>query len=799
MEILFDVILPFFLIFSMFFLFGLISFCIINSSKFYQIGLTEMEILVGFFCFFLYSDSLRMPVNEIYGELDFYPIINITVSNENVTNFLHLEFLNDRKYSLIKKGRFTKECLTNYFINELNECPITDIVLENNKSLTHKGYAEIKLSQDEYLYFSNKNKYGRLYKEDNINGNHSFPKNKDFIIETKYHYDSKSFREKKSFEDLKKSHSFKGYYYYIKYVYIVTNTLIFFFLIFYYYIISPNPRIFSYFKIIIYSFEIMILIIYLFGLFLYIKVNNILEKEKEKYNYSLFKMIDDFLGEIMLISYQTAKILTEILYLLFPDKCQCDNAHDYVGDDWVAKYMFWRNNGDSKKRLFYLFLPISIGYFMLVSINIIYNSLQYNNKYDFLASNWKSNPISSIKIISNNDYELEKEKDESTIYQWRNSLIKIKRLKEFNYYNIYKKENGKICGKDSFGDNLYFPEDIECPINEIIITKYSDMKGYNKLLLGDNLTYLYYTNKKIEKKIIIDIINGTQYYYSRNYYEKIDEERRFFFLFSPGPIILNSISYLGINSNNIKKRENIEDFKDNFKIFWGLEKSKKIRIILFLLSFVVLYIFLLIKNNNKVEFFISLLILLSVFCIIMIELVVIIIYITNFMDIIDQIFQTDKSDYIFSLYLLAYEIILFLCLLSINIFTFWFKENSLFKCKRETQINNREVIINDNNNSVREQFQIEQQQTSQSQIVPNETQENISNQNDILRINNQNESQHKCIYCLINETKIILYPCRHRCCCETCYKNLKNTPNDIKNCPICRKTVIEVIDQIYDV
>lgn len=33
--------------------------------------------------------------------------------------------------------------------------------------------------------------------------------------------------------------------------------------------------------------------------------------------------------------------------------------------------------------------------------------------------------------------------------------------------NIYSNKNGKICGKDSFGNNLFFPLNEECPINHI--------------------------------------------------------------------------------------------------------------------------------------------------------------------------------------------------------------------------------------------------------------------------------------------------------------------------------------------
>ena len=88
-------------------------------------------------------------------------------------------------------------------------------------------------------------------------------------------------------------------------------------------------------------------------------------------------------------------------------------------------------------------------------------------------------------------------------------------MSDFNYINIFCDDGGessKISGKDSYGNELYFPEYVECPINDIIITKdeHFDTKGeYFKLELKDNI-FLYYTNKKIDKKIIINLINNHQ-------------------------------------------------------------------------------------------------------------------------------------------------------------------------------------------------------------------------------------------------------------------------------------------------
>ena len=106
------------------------------------------------------------------------------------------------------------------------------------------------------------------------------------------------------------------------------------------------------------------------------------------------------------------------------------------------------------------------------------------------------------------DYEfgrIKTKKRDYPFYKWRGKYFKIEKIKNLNYLNIYKNENGKICGKDSYGNDLYFPNDIECPINDIIIDNNNkNYEGYKEIQL-DNGKSLYYTNKKVSKKITIDL------------------------------------------------------------------------------------------------------------------------------------------------------------------------------------------------------------------------------------------------------------------------------------------------------
>ena len=51
------------------------------------------------------------------------------------------------------------------------------------------------------------------------------------------------------------------------------------------------------------------------------------------------------------------------------------------------------------------------------------------------------------------------------------------------------------------------------------------------------------------------------------------------------------------------------------------------------------------------------------------------------------------------------------------------------------------------------------------------------------------DSALNCAICFTNEKNVVFIPCKHNVACSDCSKNLKN-------CPICRKKIIEII-KIY--
>ena len=831
-----------FLIYSFLICFGITFpfFFVWNNFNLLRILITYFQLIFNpFLLYFILFEIEKLPIEELYS-LNFNPLINITVSNNENSSSINFEYFDYGNYSLIEKGDFNKECLTNFYIKNSYECPITDIIILKNKSLNIKDYTKLKIENDNYLYFTNKDKIGRLYMESNFH----YDNKNNFLVYDSNKNSYAAFIEKKKERDLKMNNPYINYYYYIKNGYLVTSLLLFF-LYFYNCFQFQNPRKFGLFKIASYLLDIILLILFLIGFIFLLKIKQFKQKEiidiiaGPKIDLSFYKIPfykNKFTFEGIMISLQLVKIIMEILFLIFPKECHCFNSC----------FCFEDNDMEKNSTIFLFFVPIFITYIIFKPLNIKFD---YDSKklYDHLIYNWKTSPIFSIEKSSNKDYEIGKittKKEELKIYEWRNTFFKIGRLNDFDYTNIYKKENGKLCGKDTFGNNLYFPEDIECPINEIIITNNENLEGYNKLLLGDSQTYLYYTNTKIENEIIIDIrasgkkgiielnldktndlcynlenyeeeCKDYQKFNVSKFYEKIDESYSFYLIDehlkkkTNGLVYLNTISYLGINSYYIPKRGKISGFEKNMIIFNNNIAFKIISIAINILGIVIISIFLLIEKNKKGHFLINMILLVLILCTIIIYYVSLNIninYIQNFMYLIDINFQQLKIEYHFSRIMLIYELLIFFGLLIFTITTFWFKRDSIFKC-REVEIQNRAVIGQNQNEQISNginSINLNHRRISNN-LNEQKNNFNITNERLILNFskkknnnnnNNNNNNQHFCIICITKESTVILYPCRHRCYCKDCYARMGR--KERKRCPMCRRRVIDHIDTIYD-
>ena len=73
----------------------------------------------------------------------------------------------------------------------------------------------------------------------------------------------------------------------------------------------------------------------------------------------------------------------------------------------------------------------------------------------------------------------------------------------------------------------------------------------------------------------------------------------------------------------------------------------------------------------------------------------------------------------------------------------------------------------------------------------------ISEKNIILNYGENEPKQ--CVLCLGNETKWILAPCGHKCICNSCGQNEEDIKKKLGgNCPICKESIIGVLDRVID-
>ena len=237
-----------------------------------------------------------------------------------------------------------------------------------------------------------------------------------------------------------------------------------------------------------------------------------------------------------------------------------------------------------------------------------------------------------------------------------------------DYINIYSNQNGKICGKDNYGNNLYFPLDIDCPLNKIYFSNKDEyVSDYVKLKFKNGI-YLYYTNQSIEDKIIIDFrISSNQeiplnpeypdFLTNIPFYEEIDsicnEEKLFLF----------SINYLGINTSSIDgdNISKIEKLKHNIDVYKSLSKGKLALFCLMNVFIIIIIVIIIILDiNNEIVAVISG-ITLGITCLLDEIFVIICLnihlkYITNFMNKINLDYGRDKNDFKWNLVVLLFFI-----------------------------------------------------------------------------------------------------------------------------------------------
>ena len=589
------------------FLLFLILFFLINIKKIFNfflqfailvlIGVSEAKIL---FYFWNYQEEYY-PIQKT----KFLPIKNIKGIFDSNNGLTNLDFRTSNGiFSIIKNDEYSKECLHNYYIKQSSECPITDIILEKEK-IVHNGYFEQKISDNMYLYYSRESKLdGKLYKDISIYPVGSNSTNcgvNEFLIDNKCskiifesNFNFKNVSLIIELEVEKKSSPLNNFINYAYYCDNICALLIFLSLCYNCCTPKNNKKcnLYSIINLICYFCSFILLSIRYHK---YRKIKQYLNNSKDidklflpKYAFNLDTIIYSF--SILLFVYF-------ILYLIIPDKCHCCNCE-------------CKDIEDSKLKICLLIFPIIIIYNFIIIYEVINDYHYIRENYEIININWKQNSITSISISkSNNDIE----------YKTNN----------YTYYDIYtnNNDNSKICGKDSQDNNLYFPKDVDCPVNDIFISKYDlneyEYDGYQKLKLSNENGYLYYTNKKTTGKIVTKItktvFNLVEIYYKTNHETIIKMEndtkktmkKKLNTIFYHEELVsycknkvscseedtykLYAVNYLGVNNNLISK---IKDFKNNIDKYNNLCKFKYILYGLNFFDFIYFSYIFLVKDVN---------------------------------------------------------------------------------------------------------------------------------------------------------------------------------------------------------
>ena len=458
--VLFGFFFPLFLVFPVF--------------KFMKIIIISFQLILSFILLFknfykkhsLYNPSRFQNIHTT----DFYPITGLYKTN----NIISFNRMTNNKFSLIETEKYSKQCLEHYFISENESCPITDIKIGEANSNIYHNY--IQLNDTHYIYYTKENKLNKLYKSFNYidyKDNNEDIFSLDKIIRKEYN---------------KLSNPILDFKYFTKYFDVICPLLIFSSII--YSLFEPLNHLKCNFPIIVnFLFQIIIFILYLIRFMKFIDIKNFLFDNKDIYKDDSYYPIEIFNIDSFPFALSLNLFLYYLLFILFPKKIACFEVEKNIC------YIFKYSNKDYYYLLF-MYL-IQINYFIYHSL-VILNDVKILNTYNNLNYNWNKEPIKSINLIHQNNSNYD--------FIWKNNYFKLEKLDDFNYLDIYLNNNIKICGKDSYGNNLYFPEDVECPINNIFISELDeDLMDYVKLQLINDI-YLYYTNKFIEGKIVVDLV-----------------------------------------------------------------------------------------------------------------------------------------------------------------------------------------------------------------------------------------------------------------------------------------------------
>ena len=107
-------------------------------------------MLFNYLCFVLFSNNYYKKHSlwkeqefQAIHKLPYSPLVNISYRYPDSYSIHYDDFIyikGSKIYSINQTNDFSKECFQNFFINEFDECPITDIIIEDKKIYSYKDY-----------------------------------------------------------------------------------------------------------------------------------------------------------------------------------------------------------------------------------------------------------------------------------------------------------------------------------------------------------------------------------------------------------------------------------------------------------------------------------------------------------------------------------------------------------------------------------------------------------------------------------------------------------------------------------
>ena len=592
--------------------------------------------------------------DEGFNKNDYFQINSTKIYIKRMDEKYNLLYLNSRT----KNQNYEKKCGNNIYFKEIEECPINYVNLSKEYEPNEK-YITLNISDSVFFEFSN----------DYINNK--------IIVDIYYNKSSNNLKIENYYSDCEFSTKDGQMVISINSRLKYNNIAILIIFIFYIALIivvifNKNIHVFYVCYFILIIFSITLIILCSLGIVWRKEVNSLLPYLGCS-DYDISKRI--FNIEKTIISFII--FFSVIIFIFLPLTIELKN-------DIRCGMLF----------LFFLIIillsPI-IG-FIITILKTFFNTTYFKN----LKLNYQMSPITDIQIsnysniINNKDssyfnpklpyrlnykYNYEKSDFNDYLTKWKGYSFYVTRMnKKYTYPYIYKYKSKykKLCGLDSMNHSLYFPENVECPINYIEFNESSIplIEGYKWVTKKiNNNTYMHYSNEFTKYKIVVDLRIDINYTDDNNNYS------------TPS----SSYDFLDIDEKNNSNNQLILYSRTyaNFR-YMSPVAIMKIRniflsyIIIYLISYLLIYFFttlmILIRcgildlSNTYFTSFSCINLILSI-----IEFIITLIYMKKYSKILEELSYKERDKYddgltIFIYLLYPIFIIVFFCFVLCNIF-----------------------------------------------------------------------------------------------------------------------------------